>query len=431
MSILRDSTITFFARVLMFLVQGVAALLLARSLGPEGRGLYALIVIVPHIAAMICNFGFSATTAYFVSSGRLSRERVLGISLAIPLFTGIAALFLLYWAAPLYVHYYPEVPIHIFRWGLLLIPFIAIFNNLLGYFQGQKRFVAFNLINLFNPVIFLLIFGGFVLLLNATIPRAIYAWQAGFVVPVLFGLFFAFSNTRPSFAVARRDIAKFTRYSSRIAFNEIFSFLNYRLDIFMIGYFLDARAVGLYTIAVVIAETLWFLASSTASVLLPNFAERGQREAVTLFHRAFAGVLWLTLGLVLLLMLVDDFVVRFAFGSAFLPSLAPLQFLYPGVLLFSLYKIISSFLAARGFPHIIMRFALFGVVVNLGLNLLLIPRWGIAGAAIASSFSYGGMFFLALLTFLRQYSASLRPLFWVNSADLRRVLAFSLGRVGK
>ncbi len=421
MSVVRDSALTFAARVVIFVLQGIAALLLARFLGPQGRGLYALIVTLPHVAAMLANLGATPGIAFSVSSGRLKSGKGLALAVLFPLTTGALAVLVLEAAAPLYLRFYPEVPPSLFRLAVLLIPFIAGFNNLLGFFQGTKRFEAFNGLNVANPLIFLAVFVGWTLLHSATISGAIFSWQAGFAGAAVLGFLWARSHSRLDFGLRLDDLRGFLRYSSRISLNEIFTFLNYRLDIFLVGYFLDARAVGLYAVAVVVAETLWFLASSAANVLFPRFAERPLSEAAALLRRAFAAVFWISLLLVVFLWLVDDLLIRAAFGRNFLPSVAALNYLYPGVLALSLYKVLASFMASRGFPGAVVQISGTGVLVNLAANLLLIPRLGIRGAALASSLSYGLMFCGALSWFLRKHPGNIPLLFRLETGTLRKL----------
>ncbi len=164
-------------------------------------------------------------------------------------------------------------------------------------------------------------------------------------------------------------------------------------------------------------------------MLLPNLAERPLAQAQALFGKAFRLVLWSTLAMVAGLLLIDRVVLSLVFGLDFIPALSPLRLLYPGVLLLSLSKVLSSYILARGKPAINMWLAVIGVIINLTLNLLLIPRLGISGAAIASSFAYGAMFVGGLSWFLRQNQLATREFILFQPGDLQVVSAWFKNRL--
>jgi O-antigen/teichoic acid export membrane protein len=427
MTIVRDSALTFFTRIAFFILQGITASLLARSLGPEGRGLYSLIVMLPHIAALICNLGFSVSCTYFISSGLLSKNRVLALIVIFPIITGGIMMIPLIIFAQTYVDLYPEIPVFLFRVALLLIPFIALFNNSLAFLQGEKRFRTYNFTNISNPIIFLICFILFVIGLKMGISGAIISWQIGFILAFLIGLFFILQSNVFTLNFSVSEFKKMTKYGSKVASAELLTFLNYRVDIFLVGYFLSVKAVGFYIVAVVIAETLWFLASSISNVMLPNLAERDLKQAQVLLAKAFGIVLWATIFMLLFLLLFDRFLLNIVFGDEFAQSLDPLRYLYPGVLLLSVLKVLSSYILARGKPNVNMWIAFWGLLVNVFLNILLIPRLGIEGAAISSSFAYGLMFFGAFVWFFRQNQIPFTQYILIRKEELN----IMLGRIFK
>jgi|Deesub1362B_J571_1020462.scaffolds.fasta_scaffold01655_2 O-antigen/teichoic acid export membrane protein len=401
MSLGKSSLLTFAARIGYFLLQGAAALLLARWLGPEGRGIYALTILVPHIAGMIILLGMNTSSAYFISSGKLSAPQAQTVSYTTILTAGTISFLLLYALSPVYARTYPDVSLSLFRRALLTIPFIALYNGILGILQGKNRFLPYNLIFLANPFFFLFFFALFFLGLHRGLNGAITAWQASFFLTAVIGTIFL---TRGGlFQPAGWDRFKeMLRYGFRVCLADLLAFLNYRLDVLLIGFFLGSREVGYYSVAVVLAETLWFLATALATTHFPHFSRKPLSEAGQLLRRAFGIVFWITLMMTIILRLIDALLLKIAFGPAFLPALPALHYLYPGVIALSLAKILSSFISARGRPDIPMWVSLAGVLANLLLNLSLIPSYGIMGAALASTLSYSLMFFLEFIWSIRK-----------------------------
>ena len=264
--------------------------------------------------------------------------------------------------------------------------------------------------------------------LNTGIRGAVYSWQIGFVGAVLIALLFLIHSFHIALNVPVSDLKKMMKYGAKVAGAELLTFLNYRLDIFLVGYFMGAAAVGWYTVAVVVAETLWFLASSISSVLLPNLTERNLCQAQLLLGKAFRIILWTTLFMLFVLLLMDRHLLNLTFGVKFLPSLMPLRYLYPGVLFLSLSKVLSSYILSRGKPNINMRIAFVGVLFNLFFNLWLIPKLGINGAAISSSISYGIMFAGAVLWYRRQNQIPWPHFLFISKEDINLMFGKILNR---
>jgi Na+-driven multidrug efflux pump len=77
-----------------------------------------------------------------------------------------------------------------------------------------------------------------------------------------------------------------------------------------------------------------------------------------------------------------------------------MKFLVPGIVAIVVHKVLNMDLAGRGKPYVALWSFLPALALNIVLNLLLIPLWGAAGAALATSASYG----IAAVGFLIHYS---------------------------
>ena len=104
----------------------------------------------------------------------------------------------------------------------------------------------------------------------------------------------------------------------------------------------------------------------------------------------------------LLLAMLARPLLHLLFGEAFIPSLPALLWLLPGIIAFSLVTVIASYFAGLGKPRLNLSVALAGLLITVVLDVLLIPRYQIIGAAIASTASYSASAVLTLLLFKQQ-----------------------------
>jgi O-antigen/teichoic acid export membrane protein len=197
-------------------------------------------------------------------------------------------------------------------------------------------------------------------------------------------------------------------------------FLNYRFDIFVIGYFVGLSGVGLYVLASVMAESVWLVSRAVAAVLFPYVAstpEADRRLDATI--RSVRMSLTVSVALALLLGLLALPILRFAFGASFLASHVPLLWLLPGVTMFSIVYVLSAYFSGIGRPGVNFIRSGVGLLVTVPLALYLVPRFGIVGASIATSISYGASTVVAMSFFVREGGVSLKALLILQKHDLR------------
>lgn len=157
---------------------------------------------------------------------------------------------------------------------------------------------------------------------------------------------------------------------------------------FLVAIFLDPAAVGYYSIAVGIAEKLWMLPGAIATVLFPRISSIKDNEANNLTPRVARHTFFIIFVVSLILAPLAKPLIKILFGSVYLPSTVPLLILLPGIIALGGSKILTADLAGRGKPQFGAYSSLISLAVNIPLNLWLIPRWQIAGAAFASSVAY-------------------------------------------
>ena len=163
-------------------------------------------------------------------------------------------------------------------------------------------------------------------------------------------------------------------------------------DILMIGYFLDSRFVGYYRSIQPLKGIALFIRSSFAFLFFPvateYFANNDLSGLGELYVVTTKWILSLTFPLVLVFGLFASSIVRTFFGAAYLPAAPALQILIFGMFLRTAVGMDGELIKAIDRPQFEFISAAFGVVANVVLNVVLIPVFGIAGAAVATIVGY-------------------------------------------
>jgi O-antigen/teichoic acid export membrane protein len=195
---------------------------------------------------------------------------------------------------------------------------------------------------------------------------------------------------------------------------------NYRLDQWILGAVGGRQQLGLYSVAVAWAETLFYLPTSLVTAQRPDLVRATREEAVDRTMRGFRVALFLTLAFGAALFALAPWLVDGIFGHEFHGAVLDLRILIAGAFGVAASKVFSSGLTAQRLPLLSsagISVALVGTVV---LDALLIPRFGDRGASVASSIAYtlGGASLVAI--FLRALGGHLSDLV-PTRADLRVV----------
>jgi O-antigen/teichoic acid export membrane protein len=203
-------------------------------------------------------------------------------------------------------------------------------------------------------------------------------------------------------------------------------FLNYRLDLFILGVLAGYAAVGRYTLAVSLGQLIWLLSTSAASVLLPKIAASSDgsgdasqaSQAIQNTNRLNRLIFTASVISALCLGVAASQAIPLLYGEAFWPSFPALVVILPGIAVFSTVNILAAYIAGIGQPRWNLFVAVVALVVTIGLDLYLIPRFGILGASLASTASYSVSAILTIILYVRKTGSPLRQILIPTGEDL-------------
>jgi hypothetical protein len=173
-------------------------------------------------------------------------------------------------------------------------------------------------------------------------------------------------------------------------------------------------------LAVMIGEKLWYLSAASSTILFPEIASSEEYDSsLTLKSSRFNFTIIMIAAI--LLGLFSHFLIRILYSTVYLPAATAMIFLLPGIVAMVIPKLLAADLTGRGKPQYAMITSIISFVLNFLLNVLLIPAYGIVGAAIASSISYIITAIIFIWIYHRETSTNLRDFFILKKTDLPRL----------
>lgn len=410
-------------RVIQLAFGGITMIVVARALHPQGRGACAVLVSIAMTAQGVGHLSIEQSHTWLWSSTRNRRAIAANSLLLGPAVGTLTALVAGAVVAVLVAHGMP-VP----GYGALALALAAVPLGITGLYVTNTMVLRgrFDLVN--RGVLLGSAAQAAALTLLAVTGRLSVAWFVGlWVASLALSLAVLVPALPPArrscdLSLARRALIKGMRYHVGL----LSVFLLFRLDILILNAMVPAAAVGLYSVAVTLIEMTRLATDATARVALSRQMEGDQDQAAA--FTAWTTRLTVPLATVSVgaMCAAAPVLIPLLYGSSFAGSVAPLLALSPGLLALTATRTISAFLLRLDRPMLVSLTSVASLVVNVVLNLALIPVWGIVGSAVASSVGYVLLAGLQVAWFLRATRSSPSRLL-PGSLEVRYLLATFYG----
>ncbi len=402
----------------------VAVLLVARGLGPAGRGTVAFITVAALVVAHVSGLGVGEATTVLSARHPARRPVLLANALSFFMGSGFVAATLAFLGLAL---------TGIEPAGVGTPELVILWLGIISCAAGEAGYSFLVGVERLRQLAFITgsaswVYAGLVVVLWAgpglTVGRAALAWTATEALRAVVLITLSSRGTVLGLP-DRRLLVEEIGFGLRLWVGSLARFLNFRTDQILMGFIATEAALGFYAVAVNVSEVLLYLPSSAATALLPLIArtEAARRGPETL--RAFRSVIFVTAAGVAVAALLGPVLLPLVFGDAFDESVIPFLCLLPGTFGYAASAVFSNALVGSSSPGLSSLGPMVSLVVGFALDLALIPPFGATGAAAAASaaFLIGGA--TALMTYRRVSPFGWRSLLVPHRGDLDVMVALA------
>ena len=399
---------------------GVALVLaltaITARIGTEAQGAFALFTSIEGLWLALLS-GFGIALARRVSHHREQPHALVAAVVVSCVLLGLAGAAALWSLARL------GGPAYAWLWILALgAPWLLLAPNLAGLWLGEGRMGPMARLTVSPPLIALLLVALAAVWVLPSLPLVLAAWVVGKVVVGLVALLVLQRSgrlARPDFSALRRELP----FIATIGVTNLIGLLNYRVGLFVVERTLGLSATGVYSIAIVVAELLWFVSGSLTQAVYGRIGTPDRAQAAATTVRVVQLGVAALLPAAPLLWLAAWLLVPWALGPAYAGSLPLLAVLLPGVVLFGGGSALSAYFTNHaGAPAVPAQVALGALGLNALLAVALAPWLGMTGVALAGSLSYACSVLWMATRFARHAGLPLRRVLWPGAAlraDLR------------
>jgi len=383
-------------QVALFGFAFLTSILISALLGTQGTGQYVALVTLPGMLVAFGMFGLPSAANYFAGKGH-SVPSLLRLTYLYSLVLSVMLVGLIWFFLPVLERSILSgatigASDDLLRVIVLTVPMsmLAAFGAAILY--GRQAVRVFNLIQLVMAAItltcVLVLVGG----LGLGVPGAVAGSILVNVLMVTSILVAAHRLGRANPAGPPATSRRLAAYSARVYPASIAGYFHYRADYYLMQAVVSDHAqkqqmLGLYSRAVTLAELVFYVPDSVATIFLPRVAGATVEDANRMLGRVGRLTTLLT-AVVALALIPAAFVGIHLILPKFVDCLPAFLVLLPGTIAFSVAKVMTSYVNGRGRPGLVSAGTVTSLILNVALNLVLIPRYGIVGASLASLVSY-------------------------------------------
>lgn len=413
MNFLRNTSITFASNLGIALLGLLTGALLARTLGPYGRGLMTTVLIWPLMLTWAGGISLGFANIFYGSSSATVRRGLFAnsfwVALVLGSIVGGAASFIL-------PHYIPLTPQQhrLLTIALFMLPASLWSDYMATLLNSTGRFERLGVVRIASPIVTAI---GLLILWQAhelTVTSALVTYWAGSWLQFGLSLHYLIADGclsfQPDIAVLRKSLS----YGLKMHVGTLAGMANGRLDQLVMTAIVAPKALGLYAFSVTLSEMLRTIAASFITVLFPKVSgELDEQGRAVLAAKTTRWVLIIVSLCAAILFLIAPWIVPLIWGNRFVEAVPTLRVLLPGTVALCVATTMVTSIRGAGKPGLTTTADVASLIVMLPLLWLLVPRMGIFGAGLASSCGYGIYCLVATCYFAKifgkQSFRSIRP----------------------
>lgn len=402
-SFLNDVLRVGFSNFIIIAFGLTTSIITARYIGPEGNGIIAALLVYPSLFMSFGSLGIRQSTTYFLGKGIYTEDQIKTAITQIWMITTLFSVLTCFILIRYFSNSGENTTLVVL--ALLPIPF-SLFNTYnSGIFLGKNDIKTFNKINWIPGLVALIGTVIFVIALDLEIKGAMIASVGA---PLLMSILLLFKN---KFIKAFSITYDWKIIKSMLSLGIIYAIsllvinLNYKTDIIILDELSTPFELGIYSKGSGITEFLWQIPMIFSTIIFARSAISKDNFAFSIKVTQLLRLSFIAIGFgSIFLYFLSDLIIVGMYGEDFRGSISVLNNLLPGVVILTIYKVMNMDLAGKGKPWVSMKAMLPALILNIILNIILIPKHGANGAALSSSISYS----IAGILFLYFYSKEVK-----------------------
>lgn len=397
-------------RILLMFVNLLESVFLARYIGASLKGELSYINIVSQILFLIGTLGLSSVYPYL--KNKFKNNSTLNNVITINIF-----LFIIYTLVSiLLINFIDNIEL---KYIVFIFPTLCFNYNITCIYtieNPNSKNLILIILTLFK-IIYLIV------LILFTKRSLFWAVTTLLFIPILENIIFLI-KLKYKFNLkiqTKENLFKLIKIGFIAVFNNILTILFFKLDILMLKNFsnITLSALGIYSIGLALAEKTFFIGDAVKEMLLHDLAKKDNNEKVAKLTRLtfFASII-----LSILIIILSRFIINLLYGEEYLYATHILNISLIGTGFMVFFILVSQYNLVKAKQYFTNLFLIITIIINFILNIIFIPKYGIIGAAVATTISYicNAIFFI--IYFHKETDISYKNIVFITRDDIKDIV---------
>jgi O-antigen/teichoic acid export membrane protein len=403
----------------IFAVLGLSiSIIVARELGPLFKGELTLFLLVSSIFSLSMRFGLDTSIIRYLKNEGANFSLAKN-SMYLALMIIFSLLFLLYLLTSYFdniFYFFNNQKYYYFLY--VLIPLEVIGILIASYLLGSNKIAIYSVSIILQPALLLIMLGVFLIFgVELDVWNVITLTVISFFIKLIYLIY----KTRHLFSSSERyslnkSLGLF-RFGLKSHIGNIIDFFIIRTDILLIAFFIGIEAVGVYSIAA-LAEKVNIISGSIGSAIFSKIKSSNDSSLVNQIIRLTLPFL---LMIIFLAIILSEYFILLIFGESFQNAIQPFIILIVGFSVLFISKPIKAYLIVVDRPILLTYSSTLALFCNVIFNILLIPDYGLIGAAIATTLA-NTIYVICLLGYYKIYAlVNFKSVFLLRKNDFKEI----------
>lgn len=375
-------------------------------MGPNIKGQYSFILNYATIISLVLNLGIGQSYTYF--------QKIYGSGIRQKFINLYYLQFLLYFTILLTINiFYRSYNFN----TILFLSILSVLNSQINFMSLVTNVNKRNVINIASTFIYIILLLIIYFAFDSDLNLILLAFVIKLIANTVFNIFK--NDIKPEKSkIEFKMLKKVLKFSFFPMVTSLLITFNYNLDIIILERYVAFSEVGIYSVGVSLATILWVFPDAFKDVLFNKTARSDSIEDIK-FSIKFN--VYLSIITIIGFFLIGQTFINFLYGIEYANAYSVTLILFIGSIPMIFFKMINTLYISIGKQLFAFYILAVSVIVNIILNILLIPSFGIEGAAIASVMSYFICGTVFLISFSIKYKIKIRSIICFSRNDINRI----------
>lgn len=399
----KNTTVLLVANLISSLLGFFTTLYIARYLGVEGFGILSLALSLTGIFAVFTDLGLSTLTTREVSRNRSLAEKYIGNTVLIKILLAILTFAMI--VAVVYIIGYPEtvkLVVYLVALSVIILAFTGIFNSIFQAFEKMEYMSLNIVVNAFLMLagVLLVIYYG----LGVIAMASVYLISSVLVLILTFAVY-TWKFYLPRIHLDLKFWKPTIKEASFFGISSILVVIYFYIDSVMLSIMVNNAAVGIYNAAYKLILVLMFIPSILVISLFPVMSKHFESSKEMLwmeYEKSFKYLFVVAVFIFIYGLVFADKIIYIIYGSGYSTSVGALQALIFVIPIIFITYLFGNILGAINKQRILTIVAFANAVLNVALNIVLIPKFSYIGASIATV-ATESLGFILMFSYISRY----------------------------